>query len=151
MIHTSRRKKKNAWEGDRLTDRRTDVATTRPNRPSRWKLVYTIFLWIQIKVKTNICEHYIFLNPDLRWKPTSVNTLFSDLKPRFSCKSTSVKVYRYTNWYLHQFFLKGIDTNNLVEIVILRYDHWPQFVFQMSVVEANDQFFFIIFKYLFSL
>ena len=41
--------------------------------------------------------HEWVLNADLRWKPTSVNTIFSDLKPRFSCKSTSVNVY-----HLHQ-------------------------------------------------
>ena len=43
---------------------------------------------------TQIC-----LNPDLRWKPTPVYTIFSDLKPRFSCKSTPVNVY-----HLHQFY-----------------------------------------------
>ena len=47
----------------------------------------------RIKVKTNICEHNNFLNEDSRWKPTSVNTIFLDLKPKFSCKSTSVNVY----------------------------------------------------------
>ena len=46
----------------------------------------------RIKVKTNICENNNFLNPDFRWKPKSVNTLFLNLKPRFSCKSTSVNV-----------------------------------------------------------
>ena len=44
-------------------------------------------------MKTNICEHNDFFNPDLRWKPTSVNTIFSDWKPKFSCKSTSVNAY----------------------------------------------------------
>ena len=44
-------------------------------------------------MKTNICEHNNFLNPDFRWKTTSVNTIFSDLKPKFSCKATSVNVY----------------------------------------------------------
>ena len=44
-------------------------------------------------MKTNICEHNNFLHPDLRWKPTSVNTIFLDLKPIFSCKWTSVNVY----------------------------------------------------------
>ena len=53
----------------------------------------------RIRVKPNIlCEHNIVLNPDLRWKSTSVNTISSDLKPKFSCKSTSVYVY-----HLNQF------------------------------------------------
>ena len=29
---------------------------------------------------------------------------------------------------------KGMDIKDLVEIVIWRYDHWPQFFFKMSVV-----------------
>ena len=45
------------------------------------------------RVKTNICEHKNFLKSDFRWKPTSVNTIVLDLKPKFSCKSTSVNVY----------------------------------------------------------
>ena len=60
-------------------------------------------------MKTNICVHKtnisgkigvhnIFFS-DLRWKPTSVNTKFSHLKPRFSCKLTSVNDY-----HLHQFY-----------------------------------------------
>ena len=54
--------------------------------------VHNIFCESRTNVKTNICEHNNFLNPDFRWKPTSVNTTFFDLKPRFSCKSTSVNV-----------------------------------------------------------
>ena len=37
--------------------------------------------------------HNIFVIPELGWKPTSVYTIFLDLKPKLSCKSTSVNVY----------------------------------------------------------
>ena len=43
------------------------------------------------------CEHEIFLNPELRLKPSPVNTKFLDLKPRLSCKWCSMNVY-----HLHQ-------------------------------------------------
>ena len=58
--------------------------------------VHNIFLNPELRWKPT-SVNTIFFNPDLRWKPTYVNTIFSDLKPRFSCKSASVNVY-----HLHQ-------------------------------------------------
>ena len=65
---------------------------------NRVKIGTQYFCESRIRVKTNICEHNIFLNPYLGWKPTSVSTIFYDLKPRFSCKSTSVNVFHLHQW-----------------------------------------------------
>ena len=35
---------------------------------------------------------------------------------------------------------KGMDIKDLVEIVILEYDHWPQLSSKMSLIQANDHF-----------
>ena len=70
-------------------------------RGKNWYTQY--FCESRFKVKTNTREHNYFLNPDSRLKPTYVNTIFSDLKPRFSYKSTSVNIY-----HLHQFLSSPI-------------------------------------------
>ena len=76
----------------------TILAYSNVIKRKNWRTQY--FCENRMKVKANIGEYNIFLNPDLRWKPKSVNTTFFDLKPRFSYKSTSVSVY-----HLHQCFL----------------------------------------------
>ena len=51
-----------------------------------------------------MCEHNIFLNLDLRWKPTSADTKISDQKPRLNYKSTSLNVYHIQQFYTYTNF-----------------------------------------------
>ena len=62
--------------------------------------LYKIFVEIWFKTESISCEHKHFLNPELRLKPSYVNTKFPDLIPRLSCKWCSMNSH-----HLHQIFV----------------------------------------------